>query len=298
MPDGHVARLNAVEYAAQAERLLDAVLLTPAGSLQGRAGIRPGGLAVSIGGSPESVIVAPGVGVINTGSNADGSYRFAIPAAVSKPLGARPSAGTSRIDLVVARVLDADIPALSTTQREVQIEIVTGIPGAAPNAPALPPASLLLKQLTVPASGSIAVGGIVPRTVASGGVLPVASVAERDALPAYDGLVVYVEAIDDLQVRRDGAWVTVTPTRPQAGTESITVGSSTNPVSKNVTFPTPFDTTPRVVVNQIQGDSTFYHAWVSPGSVTPTGFNLSAKKTGPSGVSAIAIDWIALPSTS
>lgn len=191
MADGVASRWNGVSYTAQNERRIQGSLLTPAGSYRGRAGRRPGpGLTLTVGGSPEAATLTAGVGVVNTGSDADGSFTFALNTA-TRNLAARPSAGTSRIDLVIVRILDADIPALATGLKEVNMEIVTGAPGASPVAPGAPAGSTILFQLTVPASGVVAIQDVSTFAVAAGGVLPVRTTAERNALTPYAGLVVF-----------------------------------------------------------------------------------------------------------
>lgn len=192
MADGVASRWNGVAYPAQDERRIHGAFLAAGGSIRGRAGRRPGpGLTLTVGGSPEAATLTAGVGVVNTATDSDGSYPFAIPASASKNLAARPSAGTSRIDLVVVRILDADIPALGTALKELNMEIVTGTAGASPVAPAVPAGAVALFQLTVPATGSVAVQDVSTFSVAAGGILPVRTTAERNALIPYAGLMVF-----------------------------------------------------------------------------------------------------------
>src|SRR5438128_12693450 len=102
MADGIARRFNTVSYDAADERALDGVLATPGGTLLSRPGKRPGtGLTVSVGGSPEAATVTTGSGII-TDTTGGGSYQFAITAAQTRNFAARPSAGTSRIDVLVA----------------------------------------------------------------------------------------------------------------------------------------------------------------------------------------------------
>jgi hypothetical protein len=138
--------------------------------------------------------VTAGAGVIYDSAFASQApWEFEIDngvAAVAFP--ARPGVGTSRIDLIVARIYDVDISVGSV--REVKIERVNGAASATPSAPALPALSLLLATCTVPNAGAITVVSTTAVTTAAGGILPVATTAEMDALKtsgtAYRGMVV------------------------------------------------------------------------------------------------------------
>lgn len=201
--DGFASRINGVEYAAVDERRMDSALLMPgpvSAPFSARSGrrVNGSGLTVSVGGSPEAWTVSPGAGVIFDPAYASqGAWRFEIPSAVSANLPARPGAGQSRIDLIVARIYDPG--ALGSGPAEVKIERVAGNSGASPSAPSLPPLSVELDRLTVPASGAITSTKSSAVTVAAGGVLPVPTTDDRTKLVtdgiAYRGLVV-----DDAQV--------------------------------------------------------------------------------------------------
>lgn len=208
--DGIALRLDdpgdsTIRYDASDDRAAMTALMTPGGAgLAARAGRRPGALTVSIGGSPEAVTVPAHSGIITDPDG--GAYLYAFPNAVSKDLDARPGAGTSRIDLVVAHIYDADVHPADTSLRELDLEVVTGNAGAVPVVPTQPDGTVLVAMLSVPASGAISVNVNGPRTVAVGGILPVASQAERDALTAYDGLVVYREDTDAYEGHANGGW--------------------------------------------------------------------------------------------
>lgn len=207
MADGIARRFNTVEYDAGDERTLDAVLATPGGVLLPRAGKRPGtGLIVSVGGSPEAATVTAGSGTI-VDTTGGGGYQFALTSSQTRNFAARPSSGTSRIDILSARIRNTDAhPA--DGGRDVIVELLQGTAGASPVAPTLPAASLQLVQFTVPATGSIVMAKAAQRTVAAGGVLPVADQAERDALAVvYDGLRIYREDTATYEARIAGAWV-------------------------------------------------------------------------------------------
>lgn len=196
--DGFASRINGVEYAAVDERRMDSALLMPgpaSSPFSARSGrrVNGSGLTVSVGGSPEAWTVSPGAGVIYDPAYASqGAWRFEIPSAVSANLPARPGVGQSRIDLIVARIYDPG--ALGSGSAEVKIERVNGVSGASPSAPSMPALSIELARLLVPASGTITITQSARRTVAAGGVLPVATTTEMDQLEtdgiAYRGLVV------------------------------------------------------------------------------------------------------------
>lgn len=213
--DGYANRINGVDYNAVDERRFDAPLLMPgptSAPFSAKAGrrVNGAGLVVSVGGSPEAWTVTQGAGVIYDSAYASqGAWRFEIPNSVSANMPARPGAGTSRIDLIVARIYDT--VAIGSGPAEVKVERVNGTAGSTPSAPSLPALSVELARLTVPASGTITVTQSTERTVAAGGILPVPTVAARDKLKtdgiAYEGLYVDVASTDSLE-RYDGTnWV-------------------------------------------------------------------------------------------
>lgn len=199
--DGYANRINGIEYNAVDERRMNSVLLMPGGPTSAPFSARSGrrvngaGLTVSVGGSPEAWTCTPGPGEIyESGYASQGGWAFEIPNSVSANLPARPGAGQSRIDLIVARIYDTQ--AIGSGPAEVKIERINGAAGAPGVAPSPPAGSITLElaRLGVPAVGAITVTQSTRRTVAAGGVLPVATTAEMDALKtdniAYAGLVV------------------------------------------------------------------------------------------------------------
>jgi hypothetical protein len=199
MSDGIAVRYDGRAYTAAEERLLAAVLAQPSTALLARPGVRPGlGGDVTIGGTPEKATITPFSGII-TDTGGGGSYLFVVPEAVSVDLVTRPGGGTSRIDELVVK--------LDATGKGVDVDVITGTAGASPSAPTIPSGQLRLRELAVPSSGSVALSKPPQRIAALGGSLPVASAAERDAIETiYDGLVVYREDSDCLEVRYNGAW--------------------------------------------------------------------------------------------
>lgn len=292
MPDGHASRFNAVAYAASVERALDTTLMHSGGAAAARAGRRPGpGLEVTVGGTPEAATVAPGGGVI-VDATGGGAYRFMIPAAVVKNLATRPGAGTSRIDLVIARIYDADAH-VETALREVKIEIVTGTAGASPAVPALPAGSLRLAQLTVPSSGTVSVSKRAQRTAAAGGIVPVADATERDAIaPLYDGLTIFREDTSTIEIRAGGVWrplaLASDVLKIQRGEVIITVAGPAGDAL--VTFAEPFAAPPIIQLTVIEDDR-----YVPVGAaVTTTGFKAVAQhRTGAALSAGVRMHWTA-----
>lgn len=213
--DGTVSWIDGPDlYDAADLRRLDSLLLMPGGPTSQPFAVKEGhrvngaGLQVSVGGSPESWTVTPGPCVVTDPAySGQGGWRVEIPNTKTGTIGARPGAGQSRIDLIVARVYDAT--AIGSGPAEVKIERLPGTPGSSPVAPTPPAGSITyeIARLAVPASGSITITQSVERTVAAGGILPVPTTAAMDKLEtdgiAYRGLVVDNAQTDALH-RFDG----------------------------------------------------------------------------------------------
>lgn len=186
--DGPVSRFNSVEYSGSDERLLHAALLQRAGSgaFAARTGRRPGGAAPTASGL--TITVPADAGVIYDASLGGGPWLWALPSSKAVTLDERPGPGTSRIDVIVGRINDVE------GDRGLKIEIIKGQEAGAPSKPDLPARSCELLMATVPASGPITLVASTIRTVAAGGILPVATDTERDALPSpHVGFGVYNE---------------------------------------------------------------------------------------------------------
>lgn len=200
--DGPVSRFNGVDYSGSDERFLHAGLLQRAGSnaFSARTGRRPGSEPPTVSGL--TVTVPADGGVIYDPSLGGGPWLWAIPSAKQLTLAERPGVGTSRRDVIVARINDV------AGQREVKYEIREGQASGSPSKPTLLPLSCEIAEIKVPASGPLEVIASTIRTVASGGVLPVATDLEREALPApHSGLTVFNEQTGRLETRRGDGWV-------------------------------------------------------------------------------------------
>lgn len=215
--DGMVDRWDGVAYLASDERRMASVDQMP-GAVADVFSARPGrrvngsGLVASVSSTGNgSVSVTAGSCRIYDGNYASqGGWDVAFANAVGPiALGARPPAGQSRYVLVVARLYDSDIPVGAV--KEAKIELVAGGAGTTPSVPGVNALSLVLATLTVPASGAISVTQSTRRTVAAGGVLPVATTAERTQLVtdgiAYPGLTIFNEQTKREEVYGGTGWV-------------------------------------------------------------------------------------------
>lgn len=225
MADGVALRLNrdpstgGVEYTAQDERLLAALGVMPDGAsgLMTREGKRLGpGLECSISGDGLSVVVQPGVCVVNHALAAGGDYQVAIGAARTKALAAKPGTGLNRRDTVVVDVADEDVTQKATTLREANIAVLQGTnTSGTPTAPAAGTMQFEIGQVNFAGTGTPTIQPTNPRyTWAAGGIGVVYSAAERNALSAYNGLVIYRADTHKYEARVNGAWV------PLLGTDS------------------------------------------------------------------------------
>lgn len=153
---------------------------------------------------------------------------------------ADPSSSGARVDLVVARVYDTEaghvIPAnvapapylrdgVSVTQSGVGvIEVIEGIPGG--QAPSLPPASLLIRAVVMPAgAGAVLTQNAYtaegPIATARGGIAVVHSQSEQDQLDSYEGLTALRRDTGAIETRWKGKW------RPTAQLNGRTVWTPT-----------------------------------------------------------------------
>src|SRR5262245_1296163 len=217
MADGFVSRINADPvdqvpvYAAQHERLFDLMRLAPgATGLTAKTGRRLGsGLELAVAGDSSSVTVQPGVCTIGSPNATGGPYIVAVNAAKTITMPAKPGAGLQRRDLVVVRVYDEDVAEAPTTLREARVELVTGSAAASPSNPAQPVLTHVVGVLNTTNTATTIVAGTIEYAWGSGGIGVVGSVAERNALGLFDGLMVYRSDLSAYQARIAGAWQTI-----------------------------------------------------------------------------------------
>jgi hypothetical protein len=171
MAERAVQWVDGVQVSGQDMRLGVAALLAPASPTQARSGVLSG-LEVTARSTPDmSVNVAAGqCAVTVTEITPGGTALCANDATVNVPI-AISDATNPRIDLIVARVY-AETAALA--DRKWRLEPVTGTPAASPVEPTLPPNSLRLKRVDVPAGATSItasnISGNPARTSAAGGI--------------------------------------------------------------------------------------------------------------------------------
>ena len=179
--------------------------IVSAGSLRGRSGVFPNGSnpanLVTVG-ALQAKVTAFQAFVAGTSSSTQAGYRVTCDTDVTLTFDA--GSGTNpRIDLIVLRVRDD--PYDGTGTQAGTVEIIFGTPAVSPAVPAVPTSCLPLWQISVPANASgvnpINFAGATDRrvyTTATGGLLPVASAAERNAIVSpYSGMSIW---------RRDVNW--------------------------------------------------------------------------------------------
>ncbi|MEI7034150.1 hypothetical protein [Streptomyces pratensis] len=180
-------------------RLAPLGTMAPNGALTGAGGVIPGsvdgehlmsGLYVFGESAGMKVTVTPGRAVIQ-GQGAAGAYPVVLTDYATLTLDDG-NASHDRIDLVVLRVHDAQFDVGDRT--EASLEVIKGEASATLEQPQVPPASLPLARITVPAGASVGTGGIVwadavydlrVPTVAVGGILPESW--NRDVAGGYPG---------------------------------------------------------------------------------------------------------------
>lgn len=209
MPDpGFInASAGAPAYTAAEMRQLFATPLQYNGRVMGaRAGARPGGTGLETSLAGSTITVKAGLGIVDPAlTSTQGPYLCALPTDETHTLTA--AHGTfPRKDITILRVYDNDED--SSGLRLVRSEYIAGTASASPAEPAVPAGAIRLATIDVPQSGggSATVTINMPFTVASGGILPVRTQAERDALSAFNGFVVYRQDRDWLEVHDGTAW--------------------------------------------------------------------------------------------
>lgn len=205
------------EYAAREDRQILATLFT-----EGVGNVQAGHLAVTqrAAGANMTVEVAAGTCYV-TGDDVtrQGMYRTDVTAIESVTIAAAP-ASNSRIDLIVARVYDAQ--EIGGAKHGLLIEAVTGSAAPSPVAPPLPNTAIPLAQVFVAAGAtSIVAANIADRRTQSGAsTLKIGTqaqpmtTAERDALPAseaFEGRFIDNISTGKTQIRRSNAWVNIAP---------------------------------------------------------------------------------------
>jgi hypothetical protein len=177
--------------------------MSGASGIQGRSGISPAGgnpgLVTQTGTASSSVLVnAFGAGIQGSRATNAGLYLATMDAQLTLDiLSGHPADSTNtRNDLVIARQTDTQWSDASTA---FVVQQVVGTPSASPVDPT--PAAgdyIELARIVIPKAsitGTSVTNAMItdlrPWTVAAGGILPVVSQADRDALTKYSGLSVW-----------------------------------------------------------------------------------------------------------
>lgn len=237
-------------------RRTDALGLTPSGNpTLARSGLRPdGGGAVTVNSGQMSVSVSAFSAWID-GTASDGQVGYPVFLDAAKTLSiAAGHATLVRVDTVVAQVRDTAYDGSGST--DFRVLVVQGTPGA--GAPALPASAIPLRDISVHAGASAGTGGLTAANLSTdrrqyvtalGGVLPVASSTERDALsPKVRGMTVHRADTDRLEVYNGTTWVPYAPASSvplmRVGTVTISSGGLAAGAQATVTatFSTPFPT--------------------------------------------------------
>lgn len=151
------------------------------------------------GGANMSVDVAPGTVLLLASVGSRGKYLCRSDAVTNVAVGAAPGAGSSRIDLVVARVYDTEYGEATDSWT---IEVVAGTAGPSPVAPAVPAGSIALARVAVGSEVAAITNGDITNTRSFAG-----HITASDYLPvvARDGQIV-VGSNGQITVRQDGQW--------------------------------------------------------------------------------------------
>lgn len=210
---------------AQDARLATGTLVQAgAGPIQARSGVKPAtgtpGLVKQTGTASKSVTVEPFQAVIQgSRATAAGPYLATLDAQASLDLlTATPADATnSRRDLIIARQSDTQWSDASTA---LAVQQVVGTPAGSPVDPT--PAAgdwFTLARVTIPANATTITSAMItdlrPYAVATGGILPVVSQAERDALAKYTGMTVWRMDLNQMEAWNGTGWAVVGP-QPQA----------------------------------------------------------------------------------
>jgi len=193
-------------------RMGDALAM-PAGPslLSTRQGFRPepGVAAVTAVAGTMQVRVAPFMAWVDGGvSTVQGGYPVINDATETLTLAAG-DASLARTDVIA--VVVRDDPFDGSGQIKAEVRVVQGSPGG--GVPVLPTNSLTVAHVAVPAGLSAGTGGLASghitdkRTyIGAGGIIPVLSQAERDALPATTGAAVFRMESSTREVREPSGW--------------------------------------------------------------------------------------------
>lgn len=161
---------------------------TAARPLGVRSGVRPGTPSSTVAVSGSTVTVRPHAGVLDVQAAVEASgYEYASDANVNVTTTFTQDQSNPRTDITWVQATDPSegnggAPSLT-------FGYTAGTAAGSPTTPALPPRAMLLATLNVPkaGAGSPSVTWVAPTLAAAGGVLPVRSVAELNAVTGSAG---------------------------------------------------------------------------------------------------------------
>lgn len=185
--------------AQEARLATGALAMAGAGPIQARSGVKPAagspGLVAQTGTASAGVLINALQGTIQgTRSTSAGSYLVTSDAQFTLDIlaGAPADPTNPRNDLIIARQRDTQWADAATA---FDIIRVGGTPAGSPVDPTVTGDYIPLARVRVNAAVTTITAAVItdlrPWSVAAGGVLPVTSQAERDALAPYAGLAVW-----------------------------------------------------------------------------------------------------------
>lgn len=298
----YALRLANGQDTAPRTRQGDSLGLWQAGPLNARSGLRPdgGGVVTAVAGSM-AVQVTPFSAWVNGGtSDAQGGYPFVNDATKVLTI-ADGHASLSRTDTVAVVIRENAYDGSGFT--DATLQVVAGTPGA--GAPTLPATALPLRNIVIPAGLSAGSGGMGSSNIstdrrqwlsATGGILPVASLTERDALGAQNGQAVFRLDTNAVEVKTTTGWKAVpfsaaTGPAEAAGVATVDITAVNTPGTVAITFPTGrFSAPPVISVMPVGSASATAIRWTAS-IPTSTGFTITAERS--VGSADIVVHWTA-----
>lgn len=161
--------------------------------------------------APMTVQVQP-LAFVGQKAALEGAYIGASKAVVSVDIAAAPgTAGQSRIDVVYVMQRDANSTTSPDGVTQGEVGVITGTAAVSPAKPSIPVGAVEVGTVTVP-YGATATTGCTVSTTCSwtaplGAPIPVRSLAERNALTAYESLRVWRLDTHTIEQYSGTAWV-------------------------------------------------------------------------------------------
>lgn len=271
-------------------------LLVPSSVLGARQGILPApGDPLRVTGTAGWEYSVNAGHVATSRSDADGSTLFGNDGTTLTPaVSAAPGSG-SRYDLIYMRHLDPDQGEGDPT---VVVGVVEGTASGTPVKPAVPAGAVVVAEALMAAGATstnhanVTITQVLGKTVARGGIIPVANATERDALPMWEGL--YADQADTDQLYRcDGtAWEVRGPVQPTRGSFSGDISGAAP-----VIVPHSLGVIPSQVLIS-KKVSTFSHLFnIQRDTTDSANFVVSAYRYDGAALTdtPVAFDWIAYP---